>query len=68
MLLTLLIGYNSDEIIKKVKQFLLKVKSGKAVYERDSILFDKIYYSRPLLAGLLWIACQRGDRLNLIVF
>ena len=59
-------GYNSDEIIRKVKESLLKVKSGEAVYERDSVLFDKIHYSWLLLAGLLWIASQRGNRLNLI--
>lgn len=62
------IGYNSDEIFKKVKQSFLKVKSGKAVYERDSVLFDKINYSWPLLTSLLWIAGQRGNRLNLIDF
>ena len=61
-------GYNSDEIIKKVKESLLKVKSGEAVYERDSVLFDKIHYSWPLLAGFLWIASQKGNRLNLIDF
>lgn len=61
-------GYNTNEIIKKVKHSLLKVKSGKAIYERDSVLFDKIHYSWPLLTGLLWIASQRGNRLNLIDF
>ena len=61
-------GYNSDEIIKKVKRSLLKVKSGEAVYERDSVLFDKIHYSWPLLASLLWIASQKGNKLNLIDF
>ena len=61
-------GYNTDEIIKKVKDSLLKVKSGEAVYERDSVLFDKIHYSWPLLAGLLWITSQKGNRLNLIDF
>jgi putative methyltransferase (TIGR04325 family) len=61
-------GYNTNEIIKKVKHSLLKVKSGKAIYERDSVLFDKIHYSWPLLAGLLWIASQKGNRLNLIDF
>lgn len=61
-------GYSSNEIIKKVKESLLKVKAGEAIYERDSFLFDKIHYSWPLLAGLLWIASQRGNRLNLIDF
>lgn len=61
-------GYNTNEIIKKIKHSLLKVKSGKAIYERDSVLFDKIHYSWPLLTGLLWIASQKGNRLNLIDF
>ena len=61
-------GYNTNEIIKKVKHSLLKVKSGEAIYERDSVLFDKIHYSWPLLTCLLWIASQKGNRLNLIDF
>lgn len=61
-------GYNSDEIIRKVKESLLKVKSGEAVYERDSVLFDKIHYSWPLLTGLLWIASQKANRLNILDF
>jgi len=61
-------GYNSDEIIRKVKESLLKVKSGEAVYERDSVLFDKIHYLWPLLTGLLWIASQKANRLNILDF
>lgn len=61
-------GYDSDIILNKVKEALLKVKRGEAVYERDSVLFDKIQYSWPLLAGLLWIASQKGNKLNLVDF
>lgn len=61
-------GYDSDEILSKVKQSLLKVKSGEAVYERDSVLFSSIEYSWPLLASLMWIAAQNGGNLNLIDF
>lgn len=61
-------GYDDDLILKKVKDALLKVKSGNAVFERDTVLFDKIQYSWPLLAGLLWIASQNDNRLNLIDF
>lgn len=61
-------GYNSDLILKKVKEALLQVKNGDAVYERDSILFDKVHYSWPLLAGLLWVASRAGNRLNLVDF
>ncbi|MCF6158628.1 MAG: methyltransferase, TIGR04325 family [wastewater metagenome] len=62
------IGYDSDMIVNKVKDALLKVKQGEAVYERDSVLFDNIQYSWPLLAALLWIASQNESQLNLVDF
>jgi len=61
-------GYDADIILNKVKEALLKVKTGEAVYERDSVLFDKVQYSWPLLAGLLWIASRESNRLNLVDF
>jgi len=61
-------GYNNPEILEKVKSSLLKVKNGKAVYERDSVNFDKIQYSWPLLTSLLWIASKEGNKLNLLDF
>ncbi len=61
-------GYDSDHILEKTKQALLKVKNGEAVYERDSVLFDDIQYSWPLLAGLMWVAAQSGGRLNVLDF
>lgn len=59
-------GYDAANILEKVKMALLKVKRGEAVYERDSVLFDKPQYSWPLLAALLWCAGRNGNRLNLI--
>lgn len=61
-------GYDSEVILNRVKDALLKVKKGAAVYERDSVLFEKIEYSWPLLAGLLWIASQNGNNLNIADF
>ncbi len=61
-------GYDSELILNKVRDALLKVKRGEAVYERDSVLFDEVQYSWPLLAGLLWAASRNGNRLNLIDF
>ena len=58
-------GYDSQAILEKVKDALLKVKNGEAVYERDSVIFDEIQYSWPLLAGLMWIAAQSGGELNI---
>jgi putative methyltransferase (TIGR04325 family) len=46
-------GYDSSVVLEKVKNSLLKVKSGDAVFERDSVLFDEIQYSWPLLSSLL---------------
>ncbi len=62
------VGYNSDIILSKVKDALLKVKNGEAVYERDSVLFNKISYSWPLIANLMWIAAQNSNKLNIIDF
>jgi len=62
------IGYDSDLILEKVKQSALRVKNGQAAYERDSVIFEKIDYSWPLLALLLWLASQNNNKLNLIDF
>jgi putative methyltransferase (TIGR04325 family) len=62
------IGYDIDIILKKTKESLLKVKKGEAIYERDSVLFDEIQYSWPLLAGLLWVAAQSSGDLNVLDF
>lgn len=53
-------GYDSNEIIQKVQDSLLKVKNGEAVYERDSVIFDEIQYSWPLLAGLMFASAKAG--------
>jgi putative methyltransferase (TIGR04325 family) len=61
-------GYDADVILEKTKTALLKVKNGEAVYERDSVLFDQIQYSWPLLAGLMWAAARSNGRLNVLDF
>lgn len=61
-------GYDADTILQKVKDALLKVKSGEAAFERDSVLFDKIEYSWPLLSGLMWAAAQFKGELRVIDF
>ncbi len=61
-------GYDSQNIIDKVKDSALKVKNGLAVCERDSLIFDHIEYSFPLLSGLLHIAGQNRNKLNVLDF
>jgi len=52
-------GYDSEEILETVKMSLLKVKNGKTIYERDSVLFDEIQYSWQLLAGLMFVSAKQ---------
>jgi len=61
-------GYDSANILAKVTSAMLQVRDGKARYERDSVLFDTIEYSWPLLAALLWIASQERNHLRVIDF
>lgn len=61
-------SYAHDEIIQKVRTSLLKVKNGLAVYERDSVLFDKIQFAWPLLAALQHVALSSEGRLEVIDF
>lgn len=61
-------GYATDEILQKVRTSLLKVKNGEAVYERDSVLFNEIHYSWPLLSGLMLTAAKSGGNLRVLDF
>jgi putative methyltransferase (TIGR04325 family) len=61
-------GYHSEIILEKVRSSALKVKNGEAVFERDSVVFNRIDYSFPLLTCLMWIAAQNKGKLNIIDF
>ena len=61
-------GYDAEEILLKVKDSLLAIKEGKAVHERDSVLFDTIIYSWPMLTGLLLAASCSQGKLNVLDF
>jgi len=59
-------GYDAGKILEKILAATLKVKNGDAVYERDSVLFDHIEYSWPVLSGLMWVAARDNGRLNVL--
>jgi len=59
-------GYDEDLILEQCKNSLLKVKNGEAVYERDSVLFDKIEYSWPLLTALMLAAANHEGKLRVL--
>lgn len=60
-------GYDSGSVIEKVRKASRLVFDGDAVYERDSVVFDKIEYSFPLLASLLFAAAN-SENLRVIDF
>lgn len=60
------VGYDSDEIIRKVYYATNKVKRGEAAYERDSVLFFESQYSMPLLAYLMLIAAKEKEGLHVL--
>lgn len=61
-------GYADPSILDSVRSAMRQVCSGKARYERDSVLFDEIHHSFPLLAGLLRAAAEDGNRLAVLDF
>lgn len=61
-------GYESDLILNKTRDSLLKIKNGEAVYERDSVLFDEKIYPYSVIAALLYAAINCNNSLNVIDF
>jgi putative methyltransferase (TIGR04325 family) len=60
-------GYDTNTVLHAVKKSALKVKNGQAIYERDSVLYEQIHYSWPLLSYLLLCATENGN-LNVVDF
>ena len=60
-------SYNTSEIFQKSSNAARLVRDGKAPYERDSVLFDKVQYDWNLLASLLLIA-NIQKKLNVVDF
>jgi putative methyltransferase (TIGR04325 family) len=59
-------GYEDSSILWKAREAAFKVKSGEAVYERDSVLFYEKDYRWPVLAILLKVAALKGNRLRVL--
>lgn len=61
-------GYNNAAIFEKVKEATLKVKKGEAVFERDSVTFDKIEFDKKLLSLFKNILKQNNNKLFVLDF
>lgn len=59
-------GYDAPAILERVIAATRRVVAGEAVYERDAVTFDRVEYSAPLLAGLLYVASRSGNCLDLV--
>jgi len=61
-------GYDSKEILEKVKKSSLRVKEGLAAFERDSIAFKDPEYNYSLLTAIMWIAVMNHGKLKILDF
>jgi len=61
-------GYDSNVILNKCRESLLKVKNSETVFERDSALFDKIQYSWPIITGLMHCIAENNKELHVLDF
>jgi len=61
-------GYDSVQILERVRWSTWKVVSGQAAGERDSVLFDQTPYPFPVIAILLRAAMEGGGRLSVLDF
>src|SRR5665213_3493102 len=61
-------GYDAANILEKVKSSVLKVKNGKAAFERDSVAFEKLEFDQPVLETFLQIASENKDQISIVDF
>ena len=61
-------GYDAESVFDAVRKGSLKVRDGYEGYERDSVLFDKISYSWPVLSALMWVAARNDGHLRVADF
>lgn len=61
-------GYESPDILSKILRATREVKDGRAIFERDSVVFNKPEYVWPLLASLMWAAARHKGKLDVLDF
>jgi len=62
------VGYSSPVIFEKTLAATLKVRSGEAAFERDSVTFERPDYPLFLISSLLRVAAVSGGRLSILDF
>jgi len=59
-------GYATDDIFIKTREAARAVRDGKALWERDSVLFYHEEYNFPLVAALMTVAAMNNGRLRVL--
>ena len=61
-------GYDSENIINKVREAAKQVKNGNASYERDSVLYKEPEYSENLSRAVTVISSEIDAKINVLDF
>jgi len=61
-------GYDSSVILEKTRAAMLEIVSGRATFERDSVLMQQAEYPWPLISCLLYVAASSHGRLSVLDF
>lgn len=61
-------GYDSEEIVAKAVEAARAVRDGKALWERDTVLFHKPEINWPLYAALMSVAARNNGELHVLDF
>lgn len=61
-------GYSTRDILERVLEATRAVVSGKACYERDSVLFYEREFPFPVLAAMLRVAALNAGHVNVVDF
>lgn len=61
-------GYDQQTIFEKVRDAARAVRDGRALWERDSVLFYHKGYNWPLVAALMTVAARNNGRLTVMDF
>ena len=61
-------GYAAEGILEKVRSAALAVRDGKALWERDSVLFYNEEFNQPLFDRLMQVAADADGKLHVLDF
>jgi putative methyltransferase (TIGR04325 family) len=62
------VGYGDKSILQKCYDSILKIKNKEAIYERDSVLFEKKYYNWGVISALMQVAIENKNTLKVLDF